>query len=140
LIFEELVDHYNLVMSKDARLHEIAVAINANHHYEESRHLAFGRRMCAELWQSEDSWTEGQRADARSLLQQFFTVTWREYWNPLVYQDAKIHEALGNAPNPWQLRRMAWDAPASVQARVERSHKCASFLQRHDILQELDVS
>jgi hypothetical protein len=130
-------------MSKDARLHEIAVAINANHHYEESRHLAFGRRMCAELWQSEEGWTEGERADARSHLQQFFTVTWREYWNPLVYQDAKIPEALGgagSAPNPWQLRRMAWEAPGSVRARRERSDKCASFLQRHDIVQELDVS
>lgn len=143
LIFEELVDHYNLIMSKDTRLHDLAVAINANHHYEESRHLAFGRRMCAELWGVEDGWNDGERASARNHLQQFFTVTWREYWNPLVYQDAKVSEALGSsgaAPNPWQLRRMAWDAPASLKMRAERSQKCATYLQRHDILQELDFS
>jgi hypothetical protein len=142
LIFEEIVDHYNLTMSKDVRLHEIAVAINANHHYEEARHLAFGRRMCAELW-TDEGWDEPARAAAREHLQQFFAVTWREYWNPRVYQDAKLTDALGGsdaAPNPWQIRRLAWEAPVNLEARRERSHKCATFLKRNSILSELDFT
>ena len=44
LIFENLADYYNLRQAADERLDPIARFINHNHHVEESRHLAFGRR------------------------------------------------------------------------------------------------
>ena len=43
LIFEEIVDVYNMAMAKDSRLPAIVRRINLAHHLEESRHLAFGR-------------------------------------------------------------------------------------------------
>lgn len=132
LIFEELVDRFNLVMSKDLRLHPVAVAINHNHHVEEARHLAFGRRLCAELWGSQSpAWSAEDRDHIRPYLRQFFVVSWREYYNPDVYRDAGLEAALaGRWPecNPWQLQDYAWQHAAGRARRAAMSEKCVSFL------------
>lgn len=132
LIFEELVDRFNLAMSKDHRLHPIAVAINHNHHVEEARHLAFGRKLCAELWTSlAPAWSASDRGRTGSYLRQFFTVSWREYYNPDVYRDAGLEAELAGRwteCDPWQLQDHAWRHPAGRGRRAVMSEKCVSFL------------
>lgn len=143
LIFEELVDRFNLAMSKDKRLHSLAVAINRNHHLEEARHLAFGRRICAELWDTASpGWSAADREAITAYLQQFFLVSWREYYNPDVYRDAKLDAALaGRWPdnNPWQLQQYAWQHPASRARRAAMSENCSSFLARISASSEVVV-
>ena len=57
MLFEELIDIYNRRMAKDQRLVPIAREINWLHHFEEARHLAFGRRIVQELFETHaDAW------------------------------------------------------------------------------------
>jgi hypothetical protein len=132
LMFEEVVDTYNLAMSKDRRLHPIAVAINHNHHVEEARHLAFGRRICQELWAELACERSFEELDAlREHLQAFLTLTWREYYNPDVYRDAELGPDLPMPwaeLDPWQVQAMAWSHPSAVARRTELSSRCTSFL------------
>ncbi len=112
-IFEEIVDRYNVTMARDERLVPVARQINANHHAEESRHLAFGRRMVAELWRQ---WSERWPAEVvdrvRAHLAAYVTATWREYYNPDVYRDAGFAD-------PWATANEAWDDPTSEAHRQE---------------------
>ena len=129
LIFEEVVDHYNRLQAKDGRLHEVARFINHNHHVEETRHLAFGRRLVEALWTScAPDWSEQTRADLRGYLDQFFTTMWREYYNPDVYLDAGV-------PQPWEQAELAWSAPAQREHRRTASLKCLRFLLTAGILE-----
>ncbi|MEV5510654.1 diiron oxygenase [Streptomyces orinoci] len=133
MIFEEIVDHYNLVQSRDSRLHPVARFINHNHHFEESRHLVFGRRLVAALWEScSPSWDGGTVAGVRDHLRQFFTTSWREYYNPDVYADAGLDE-------PWETAERAWLAPAQREHRRRVSRKVTTFLLSGGILDKEPV-
>ncbi len=43
LVVEEYGEYYNVVMWHDDRIHPLISEINRVHHFDESRHLAFGR-------------------------------------------------------------------------------------------------
>lgn len=115
MVFEEIVDVYNVTMARDQRLAPIVREINARHHADESRHLAFGRALVADL-------AEKARfdADARDRLTRdlsdFLAASWREYANPSVYRDAGCAE-------PSAARRSAWRASAFRARRIELSAK-----------------
>ena len=49
LIFEEIVDVFNQRMGNDERLHPTIRQVNALHHQDESRHIAFGRQVVSLL-------------------------------------------------------------------------------------------
>lgn len=128
LIFEEIVDHINKIQAKDARLHPVARFINHNHHVEETRHLAFGRRLVQALWQScAPDWNEDTRSAIRDHLAQFFVLSWREYYNPDVYADAGLAD-------PWQLSERAWASEAQRAHRRAASAKCLRFLTSAGLL------
>ncbi|MGW7003312.1 diiron oxygenase [Streptomyces sp. NPDC054933] len=128
MIFEEIVDNYNWVQSRDSRLHPVARFINHNHHFEESRHLIFGRRLVTALWEAcAPSWGEDTVAELRGYLRQYFTASWREYYNPDVYADAGLED-------PWEIAERAWSAPAQREHRREVSKKVVGFLISTGIL------
>ena len=128
MIFEEIVDRYNWIQGRDARLHPVARFINANHHFEEARHLVFGRRLVAALWEAcAPDWDEERIAGVRGYLEQFFVASWREYYNPDVYADVGLGD-------PWDLAEQAWSAPAQREHRRQVSAKCANFLITTGIL------
>jgi P-aminobenzoate N-oxygenase AurF len=130
LIFEEIVDHINKIQAKDARLHPIARFINHNHHVEESRHLAFGRRLVQALWGScAPEWGEHTISAIRAHLAQFLALSWREYYNPDVYADAGL-------PDPWQLSERAWSSQAQRAQRRAASAKCLKFLTSTGLLDQ----
>jgi hypothetical protein len=122
MIFEEIVDRYNWLQGRDARLHPVARFINNNHHFEESRHLIFGRQLVAALWSAcAPDWDEALVSDVRDDLEQFFVASWREYYNPDVYADAGLAD-------PWDVAEQAWAAPAQREHRREVSAKVSDFL------------
>jgi hypothetical protein len=130
LIFEEIVDRYNLVQARDRRLHPLARFINDNHHREEARHLVFGRRLTTALWDScAPGWSPPVIAEIRDDLSQFLAASWREYYHPDVYSDAGL-------ANPWELAEAAWSAPAQRAHRREVSAGCVGFLSAAGILTE----
>ncbi|HEY3872459.1 MAG TPA: diiron oxygenase [Actinocrinis sp.] len=130
LVFEEVVDHYNRLQAVDERLHPVARFINHNHHAEESRHLAFGRRLVEALWKCcSPDWDKQTIADVRAYLSQFFVSSWHEYYNPDMYADAGL-------PDPHAVAEAAWNAPAQREHRRTASIKCTRFLVSADILEK----
>jgi hypothetical protein len=128
MIFEEIVDCYNFAQGRDVRLHPVARFINNNHHFEEARHLIFGRRLVAALWAaSAPEWDAAWVDDVRGQLEQFFVASWREYYNPDVYADVRLDA-------PWDLAEQAWSAPAQRTHRRRVSTKCVNYLITTGIL------
>ena len=128
MIFEEIVDRYNWIQGRDVRLHPVARFINNNHHFEESRHLIFGRRLVAALWTAcAPDWGPAGVRDVRGELDQFFAASWREYYNPDVYADVGLD-------GPWDVAELAWAAPAQREHRRRISAKCVSYLINTGIL------
>jgi len=142
MIFEEIVDRFNLSMSKDDRLHPTARAINLNHHLEEARHLAFGRRLVRALWDRySPSWSAETVAAIRVHLGHFMKTSWREYYNIDVYEDAGVMREPGAAGdrNAWDVQDLAWSSPSSVQLRRSYTQRCAAMLTKSGICEEVSI-
>lgn len=123
LVFEEIVDVYNRVMSKDERLHPLAREINWIHHFEEVRHLGFGRALVKHLWQRwAPLWDDEVKRRVSEDLAAFLSGTWRELVNPDVYRDAGL-------PDPYALRALSLSHEGQRAARRERSRGALRFLE-----------
>jgi hypothetical protein len=121
-LFEEIVDYHNRRMQHDLRLAPIVRSINRMHHRDESRHLRFGRRLIAWLWETyADQWTDSVKERARHHLHHFIRAAWRDYYNPLVYRDAGLPNATGVA-------EAAWSHPAQTERRVLASEGVMRYL------------
>ena len=93
LVVEELSDYYNVLMGQDERLPKIVRDISWTHHVDEARHVHFGRRYLAGLWEKHaPTWTDEQVASFRSWLVDYINASWRDFCNPSVYRDAGIKD------------------------------------------------
>jgi hypothetical protein len=114
VVFEEIVDVYNVTMMRDARLVAVAREINARHHEDEARHLAFGRALLAELAaQRLPTWSDAVRTRVQRELQSWIEVTFSSLHNPAVYSDAGL-------PSPLTLRAH-FHSPAARERRARLS-------------------
>ncbi|MFF0723832.1 diiron oxygenase [Streptomyces sp. NPDC004134] len=96
LIFEELVDHYNMTMAGDKLLHETIREINRVHHRDESRHIAFGRELVSMLYErARPSMTEEQRGEVESYLKDYIAVILNSFCSSVVYRDAGLGDMAG---------------------------------------------
>jgi hypothetical protein len=130
LIFEEIVDAYNQRMAKDERLAPVIRQINLLHHLDETRHLAFGRRLVSELFKRySPDWSEATVQGVRGYLGNYFVATWKEYYNPDVYRDAGLE-------SPYDLYETAFHGPAGSHHRRTISQGCVRYLLENDILEE----
>lgn len=130
LIFEEIVDRYNLAMARDERLVPLARQINANHHAEEVRHLIFGRQVVQALWaEHAPRWAPATVDGVRAHLAQFLTSTWGEYYNATAYSDAGLHDARA-------VRRQAWADPHGRERRRALGERAVQFLLDAGVLAE----
>jgi hypothetical protein len=122
LIFEEIVDAYNVRMARDARLVPVVRQINQRHHDDETRHLAFGRRMVRDLHERyRPRWSRETREGLREAVAAYVLATWKEYHNPDVYRDAGLAD-------PFTLHLESFRAPSSGERRKELSPKCLHFV------------
>jgi len=120
LVFEEIVDVYNRRMARDERLHPLAREINRLHHFEETRHLSFGRDLVQSLL-DDASWDDAARARIAGRIGAFLAATWREYYSADAYRDAGI-------PEPFEVRRRAMAHPAARERRREVSEGLVKVL------------
>ncbi|HEY5603630.1 MAG TPA: diiron oxygenase [Gammaproteobacteria bacterium] len=133
VIFEEFVDYYNLYMAKDERLHPLCRAINQYHHNDESRHLAFGRKITQQLFESHaGDWGEDTVNGIRRYLGDYIQATWKEYYNPWVYKDAGFNDF-------YKTYLTAWRHESQKQLRQKISSHCFSFFVTSGILAEEPV-
>lgn len=129
MIFEEIVDVYNVRMARDERLEAVARAINRMHHQDESRHLAFGRRQVRRLFERHaPAWSRDVREGVRAYLGEYLVSTWKQYYNPDVYRDAEIPEA-------YELREQAFERPGARAHRAEVTRPCMRHLVESGILE-----
>lgn len=133
LIFEEIVDVYNIKMSRDERLAPIARQINLSHHRDEARHLVFGRHLvkdlfhrCAAVWPPET--VEG----VRRYLAGYFSAAWKEYYNPDVYKDAGLEA-------PYRLLEAAHQNERARAHRKKITEGCLRYFLENHILEEEPV-
>jgi P-aminobenzoate N-oxygenase AurF len=123
VIFEMVADYYNVTTGEDERVVPIARQINQLHHADETRHLVFGRKILADLWeQCSTTWDTETQARVRNDITAFLTATWRQYYNPDVYRDAGITD-------PYEATDMAWTSPDRIafRARVEAEIRLALY-------------
>jgi hypothetical protein len=103
MVFEFIVDAYNLSMGRDERLDPLARQIHWQHHVDEARHLAFGASMVAKLKDTFFSQCDAQKqCEIRDYLHAYTEATWREYYNPDVYKDAGFEDPYGTMDAAWQ--------------------------------------
>ena len=129
LVFEELVDVYNRTMARDDRLEATVRRINDLHHFDETRHLAFGRRVVKDMFDRHaEHWSPEKLQSIRKYLASYLAATWKEYYNPDAYRDAGLADSL-------TLRNQALAHPAQRAhcARIEQS--AMRFLTQNGILE-----
>ncbi len=136
MIFEEIVDIFNRRQGKDERLHPLAKEINWIHHFEETRHLGFGREFVKVLWDNHKTkWTDKSIKRIRDTISNYIVATWKEYYNPSVYKDA-------NLPDPYSIRKVSLVHPNCIKRRKEISKPLMKFLSKTNILpnaEELEI-
>jgi P-aminobenzoate N-oxygenase AurF len=129
LIAEELCDYFNAVMAADPRLPPIAREINAVHHGDESRHIAFGRQIMRAL--SEEavaSCSPEDRQAAGAYLGRYISTCLRSFYNPAMYADADL-------PDPRSIRPRLLADPARRAAHRRIMDRTVTFLTRIDVLE-----
>ena len=128
-IFEELVDYYNKTMAKDERLAPVAREINRIHHFEELRHLNFGRNFLRHsLDLHVDDWDQDRRDELRTHLSGYLAFAWKQYYNPQAYVDAGLDKG-------FDLWREVTASAKAQQHRKAINHKRLSFLRKLELLE-----
>ena len=130
LIVEELGDVYNRAMMDDKGINGLVRQINEFHHRDEARHLAFGRAWAAELFERHtQDWSSDQLQRFQNWLSNYFTSSWKDFYNPSVYRDAGIE-------NAYQVRLDAMANPTQRAFREDASTKLIKFFLKHGFLRE----
>ncbi|TQF01853.1 diiron oxygenase [Kitasatospora acidiphila] len=95
LFFEELVDYYNMAMGQDERLCHTIRQVNAIHHQDESRHIAFGRELVAHLYgRMREAVGEDRLREVEAYLKRYMVYSLNSFYNPEIYRDAGIADPL----------------------------------------------
>ncbi|MFF8998193.1 diiron oxygenase [Streptomyces achromogenes] len=125
LVFEQIVDHYNVRLAADTRLHPTVRQLNRIHHQDESRHIAFGVRLVRLLWErlTEAGPGEDVRRTTGRYLSEYLRATMASFYSPAAYRDAGL--AAG-----FDLRKRLLDHPARQAAHAQVLHKTTDFLNR----------
>ena len=130
LVVEELGDVYNVKMMKDDRIAPIARDINYKHHYDEARHIAFGRRRLAEMFrQNRQKWSDETLTGLRTWLAAYLRANWGDFYNPTMYKDAGL-------PDGYKIRQMAMQHPVCRESRKRISSNLVNFFLETEILVE----
>jgi hypothetical protein len=133
LIFEELVDHYNMTMAADARLHDTVRAVNRIHHQDESRHIAFGRELVKVLFgEFKADATQTELDEVEDYLKRYMNFSFESLFNPQVYKDAGL-------PRPLEIRTRLLSAPERTDKEKYVFRKTLPYLQRVGIISNTDL-
>lgn len=125
LLFEQIVDHYNVHLAADTRLHPTIRRVNRVHHQDESRHTAFGARLVRLLWERllDAGLGAKERESAGRYLHEYLAASMASFYNPAAYRDAGI-------PGAFALRTELLAHPARHAAHARILRKSTDFLAR----------
>jgi len=130
LLFEEIVDFYNVRMGDDQRLHPTIRQVNALHHADESRHIAFGRELVAVLFaRLRDKVSTDRLGEIEQYLKRYIVYSLQGFYNPQMYVDAGIAQ-----PFDFRSRLLADEQRRALERKSIR--KPMSFLLKQGILSD----
>lgn len=133
LLFEEMVDHFNMRMGDDESLHETIRQVNRIHHHDESRHIAFGRELVSLLYDRlRRNATQEQLGEVESYLKRYIVFSLQSFYNPQVYRDAGL-------PDPLGVRNRIMADPHRRQAELKVIRKPLSFLLKSGIFTDAEL-
>jgi hypothetical protein len=128
LIFEEIVDFFNLRMGRDEALHPIIRQVNSIHHQDESRHIAFGREIVKKLFQhAAATQPAAQVRQAQDYIKRYLVASIQSLYSPAVYRDAGIAD-------PYELRNALLADPGRRAADERTLKRTLDFFQGHGIV------
>ncbi|PEF55826.1 AurF domain containing protein [Bacillus cereus] len=128
LLFEEIVDYYNLKMSKDQNLHPIIREINKIHHQDESRHIAFGRMLVKYLWKKiKEKYSGSDISELQNYLNNYIISGFQDFYNPTVYKDAGLS-------NHFEMRTNLMTMSSRQEVHKQVSKKVIDFMLKNEIL------
>jgi hypothetical protein len=128
LIFEEIVDYFNLRMGRDEALHPIIRQVNSIHHQDESRHIAFGREIVKQLFEHiSATQAADQVRTAQDYVGRYLTASIQSLYSPSVYRDAGVAD-------PYELRRQLLADPGRQAADARILKRTCDFLRSNGIL------
>jgi hypothetical protein len=132
LIFEEIVDHFNMCMGKDTALHPLIQQINSVHHEDESRHIAGGREIVKALYGKLISTRSAEKRGALGkYLKSYMKTSVESLYNPAAYRDAGL-------PDPFKCRNEVIKLPERKEHHRRFTQRTVKFLNRLDGLVEED--
>lgn len=128
LIFEEIVDYFNLRMGRDESLHPIIRQVNSIHHQDESRHIAFGREIVKQLFAGVRAKHSQERlAEIDDYLSRYLAASIQSLYSPAVYQDAGL-------PEPYKVRAALIEDPARKAYDAKVLKRTIDFLVENHII------
>lgn len=134
LLFEELVDHFNMRMAQDESLPPIVRQLNRVHHQDESRHIAAGRHFVKALHaRVAERLTPDALGELDAYLRRYMRAMIESLYNPAVYRDAGV-------PDPYAFRAALLEHPARKLRDLTFVHRTLAFLTRHKILSSADLA
>jgi P-aminobenzoate N-oxygenase AurF len=128
LIFEEIVDYFNVWMGKDQRLPDLIQQINQVHHQDEARHIAFGRQMVLESHQQlRRSLCSEELLEIEQYLKRYIVSSVESFYNPAVYRDAKLEQ-------PYQIRKRLLQEPNRHKFHQQYLQRTLKFLLNNQVI------
>ena len=132
LLFEELVDFFNRRIARDERIECATRKIHRLHHFEEARHLAFGRQFLRSIAKTHlPKLSPDEIAELQADFEAYLEATWKELFSVDAYRDTGLN-------NPYAVRREAWSHPSVISRRADISQRCTRPLVRAGIMKEID--
>jgi hypothetical protein len=128
LIFEEIVDFFNLHIGRDVTLHPLIRQINNVHHDDESRHIIFGRQIVKQLHEEiRARHSPEQLTILETYLKRFMIMSLESLYNPAVYRDAGIFE-------PYKIRTELLKDPARRPYHMQFLNRTIQFFMKEKII------
>jgi hypothetical protein len=127
LIFEELVDHFNLRMGRDVSLHPLIRDVNQVHHDDEWRHIIMGRKLVGLFYDGLRDHDKEVRDNLDLYLRRYIVTSAQSLYNPAVYRDAGIQE-------PYQFRESVLNDPARAPYHETFFKRITGFLTSQEII------
>ncbi|MEU3825045.1 AurF domain containing protein [Streptomyces sp. SID486] len=130
LVFEELVDHFNIRMGRDTLLHPLIREVNQVHHDDEWRHIIMGRKLTGLLYEPLRARGDRELRERLDLyLRRYITASVQSLYNPAVYRDAGIGEAFA-------FREDLLSDPARIAYHETFFKRITRFLVSQEIISE----
>jgi hypothetical protein len=128
VIFEEIVDYFNMKMGKDQRLDPHIQKINWVHHEDESRHIAGGRHIVKRLHeQLRQTAPPELLTTLDTYVKRYITTSLASLYNPRAYTDTGL-------PQPHAMRRELLEHPARRQRHHEFVKRIVDYMVSSHIL------